>query len=53
LVEHGLRVAKFIRYYAWICQQARLHFLVETAAHDLRVLCQQALKSAVPPPGMR
>eukprot|EP00727_Mastigamoeba_balamuthi_P002442 m51a1_g12195 hypothetical protein (944) ;mRNA; r:32401-36094 len=44
----ALKIAKFIRYYAYICQTKKLFFLVETAAQDLRVICEVALRSSLP-----
>lgn len=48
-IEHPLearavRVAKFMRYYASICLQKNLFFLVEVIAHDIRVLCETAFR---------
>eukprot|EP00727_Mastigamoeba_balamuthi_P005802 m51a1_g1841 hypothetical protein (768) ;mRNA; f:565696-568463 len=48
LALRSLKIAKFCRYYAHLCQQRNLFFLVETVAQDLRILCQVAIKSAVP-----
>eukprot|EP01105_Mastigella_eilhardi_P022979 TRINITY_DN5747_c0_g1_i1.p1 TRINITY_DN5747_c0_g1~~TRINITY_DN5747_c0_g1_i1.p1 ORF type:complete len:380 (+),score=143.48 TRINITY_DN5747_c0_g1_i1:950-2089(+) len=44
----ALKIAKFLRYYAWICQSKKLFFLVETIGQDLRVLCEVASKNFQP-----
>ncbi|KAH3758470.1 hypothetical protein Pelo_9722 [Pelomyxa schiedti] len=45
LTPRAVKIAKFLRYYASLCHNKRLFFLVETVAHDLRVLCEVATKS--------
>eukprot|EP01105_Mastigella_eilhardi_P019355 TRINITY_DN4546_c0_g1_i2.p1 TRINITY_DN4546_c0_g1~~TRINITY_DN4546_c0_g1_i2.p1 ORF type:complete len:784 (-),score=228.62 TRINITY_DN4546_c0_g1_i2:377-2449(-) len=42
-VLRALKIAKYMRYYAWVCQTRGISFLVETVAQDLRVICQVAV----------
>eukprot|EP00727_Mastigamoeba_balamuthi_P005508 m51a1_g1577 hypothetical protein (817) ;mRNA; r:96781-100057 len=48
LATRALQIAKFVRYYAFLCQQRNLSFLVETVAQDLRVMCEVAIRSSLP-----
>eukprot|EP00727_Mastigamoeba_balamuthi_P013961 m51a1_g9188 hypothetical protein (737) ;mRNA; r:72849-75341 len=48
LALRAVRIAKFMRYYAHICQTRNIFFLVETVAQDLRVLCEVAIHNALP-----
>lgn len=38
----GVRIAKFMRYYAFVALGMKIEFLVEVIAQDIRVLCETA-----------
>lgn len=45
MAKRALKIAKFQRYYAYICNNKFLFFLVETIAQDLRILCEVSFKN--------
>jgi hypothetical protein len=45
LASRALKIAKYMRYYAWIVHLNNQAFLVETISQDLRVLAQTSSKN--------
>ena len=44
LEQRALRIAKYMRYYSYLCLGKSLMFLVEVTAHDIRILCETAFR---------
>ncbi len=44
LENRAVRIAKFLRYYSFVCLQQKLVFLVEVISQDIRVMCEVAFQ---------